>query len=334
MKLFSIVKDIDYKCIKILGIIFYRKKKSFDVTKRQVLYGLFSSSKYQDCTKYKILGIQIFKKKNKLNELLQLKKDIISSVDVIVKKRLATYALHQKTFAPFKNRHQNQSVVLVGAGPSVLNYIPVKNAYHLGLNRAFKFDKVHFDYLFAIDQSGICEYYDEFAKYENCIKFVGDQDNNINFQIPESYALSFDCLRYKTSVKLPSGRFAFDIDTEPLGNFCSVSLQAAQFLLYTNPKKIYLVGIDCNLASGGHFVGGVYDIASRGESLARNDIRSINDWKNLKKFAQMYYPDTQIISINPVGLKGVFKDIYTNENGEYVDENGFLLPEFEVLNAH
>jgi hypothetical protein len=33
-------------------------------------------------------------------------------------------------------------------------------------------------------------------------------------------------------------------------------------------------------------------------------------WKDLKKFAQIYYPDTEIISINPVGLKGLFTDVY------------------------
>lgn len=329
MKLFSIVNASKCKYIKILGITLYRKKIFHDVMKREVLYGLISSVATQNSKDYKIMGIKIYSSKNKY---LQIKNEIISAVDYIIKKRLSTYCLHQKTFLPFKNKHRGESVVLVGAGPSVLQYIPLKKTYHLGLNRAFKFDKVHFDYLFAIDQSGICEYYDEFASYPNCTKFVGDQDNGPNFQIPESYALSMDCLRYKTSVHLPSGRFAFDIDTEPLGNFCSVSLQAAQFLLYTNPKKIYLVGIDCNLATGGHFVGGVYDISSRGESLSVNDSRSINDWKNLKNFAETYYPDTEIISINPVGLKGVFKDIYTNENGEYVDENGIILENVELSN--
>ena len=36
----------------------------------------------------------------------------------------------------------------------------------------------------------------------------------------------------------------------------------------------------------------------------------IKNWKKLNFFANRYYPDTEIISINPVGLKGIFKDIY------------------------
>ena len=26
-----------------------------------------------------------------------------------------------------------------------------------------------------------------------------------------------------------------------------------------------------------------------------------------------FYPDTEIISINPIGLKGIFKDVYTED---------------------
>ena len=35
------------------------------------------------------------------------------------------------------------------------------------------------------------------------------------------------------------------------------------------------------------------------------------DWKKMKEFAELYYPDTEIISVNPVGLKGLFKDEFT-----------------------
>ena len=36
----------------------------------------------------------------------------------------------------------------------------------------------------------------------------------------------------------------------------------------------------------------------------------ISLWHQLKRFAQVFYPNTEIISINPVGLKGIFKDEY------------------------
>ena len=39
----------------------------------------------------------------------------------------------------------------------------------------------------------------------------------------------------------------------------------------------------------------------------------------LKDFVDDYYPDIKIISVNPVGLKGLFEDMYTKSKG-YKDE--------------
>ena len=40
----------------------------------------------------------------------------------------------------------------------------------------------------------------------------------------------------------------------------------------------------------------------------RHHIKHMDGWTKLKKFVQIYYPETKIISINPVGLKGVFDE--------------------------
>ena len=37
----------------------------------------------------------------------------------------------------------------------------------------------------------------------------------------------------------------------------------------------------------------------------------VKGYQEIKKFAEQLYPDTEIISINPVGLKGVFHNMYT-----------------------
>ena len=37
----------------------------------------------------------------------------------------------------------------------------------------------------------------------------------------------------------------------------------------------------------------------------------IEGYEKLKTFARRYYPDTELVSVNPVGLKGVFNDVYT-----------------------
>ena len=35
----------------------------------------------------------------------------------------------------------------------------------------------------------------------------------------------------------------------------------------------------------------------------------LSGWKMLPKFVKENYPEAQIVSVNPVGLKGVFEDI-------------------------
>ena len=35
------------------------------------------------------------------------------------------------------------------------------------------------------------------------------------------------------------------------------------------------------------------------------------EWNIIKKIAPVFYPETEIISVNPVGLKGMFHDVYT-----------------------
>ena len=258
--------------------------------------------------------------------------------DILIgtKRLITTAILHQKTFSEFKNSNFGKSIVMIGGGPTVNNFSLIKDAKYLALNRAITYDKVHFDYFFTIDVIGIKNYYDEIANYSNCIKFVGDQNMGKDFQIPENYipTIKGDVRRYKTTSWLYPCRFAYDIATEPLGNFCTVSLQAIQFILYTNPKKVYLAGIDCSSTSAGHFVGQTPDVSKRGENAKQNDNDAIIYWKKLKEFRDIYYPETEIISINPVGLKGVFKDIYTesylSEHPEIREELGNNI---EILNS-
>lgn len=36
----------------------------------------------------------------------------------------------------------------------------------------------------------------------------------------------------------------------------------------------------------------------------------IDMWKEAKEFAGIYYPDAKLCTVNPVGLKGLFEDLY------------------------
>ena len=48
----------------------------------------------------------------------------------------------------------------------------------------------------------------------------------------------------------------------------------------------------------------------------------IEGTEKLKNLRDRIYPDVEIISVNPMGLKGLFRDVYTDDAGEYVDEKG------------
>ena len=91
-----------------------------------------------------------------------------------------------------------------------------------------------------------------------------------------------------------------------------------QFLLYTNPRKVFLVGIDSSALGHFHNSQGTRDefknsISSRGQNLDKWAIETVSAWKELKEFAQIHYPETEIIWVNPVGLKVFFKDFYQDK---------------------
>lgn len=253
---------------------------------------------------FRILGVKFkFRKKQQNqgynNELLyKIQRTITASM------------LNQKTFSKYKNKYQGKSVVLVGCGPTLNKFKLIKDAIYVGTNRAFLYKDIQFNYLFTIDKVGIENYYEEFCNYapETCTKFIGDQNLGIKWQIPESIVARSRAKRYKTCVGISNSRFVVDIDSAPIGNFSSVTLQAIQFILFTNPSKIYLVGIDCTSGTNGHFIGDTNNCKHRNENLINIDRKQISDWKKLKEFVKLYYPETEIISINPVGLEGIFKD--------------------------
>lgn len=236
----------------------------------------------------------------------------------IIKVYTQASILHKETFKGYKDKYKGKEIVLCGAGPTLNKYIPIENTIHVGLNRVFLYNRVKFNYLFACDYRGIKHLKDEFASYgkDFCTKFIGYQDHCLDIDIPEAYTRTFDCKRFYTDCfRCPNSTFTVDITSAPLGNFNSIAFPALQFILYTNPSKIYIVG--CDVSADGHFSN--KKLTTEQIKLYKNDQIEINNllkkqWAEFKLFRDIYYPDTKIVSINPVGLKGLFdEDIYTNE---------------------
>ena len=126
--------------------------------------------------------------------------------------------------------------------------------------------------------------------------------------IPDSVALRHNAQRF---VSMPiwydneQRNFGYnpDIARMPLHGYSSSVFCALQFAFYTNPKKIYLYG--CDTSDAGHAYGANKKITSDNILLMKKE------WNIIKKIAPVFYPETEIISVNPVGLKGMFHDVYT-----------------------
>lgn len=228
---------------------------------------------------------------------------------------LSTAKLHAETFKGFKGAFKGRNVVILGAGPSLKQFKPIPEAIYIGLNRACSFKGVDLDYFFAIDNLGICKYYDDVAASQG-IKFIGDQGVGKDGQIPETIIakLGANVRRYRTDgghLDCEDSVFATDLETMPLGNFHSVAMQAFQFALYGEPDKIFLVGIDCS--ANGHFDNSDPQKELVGRHAPKQKVwadGAKRDWFLAKEFAATYYPKIEVISINPVGLAGLFEDIH------------------------
>ena len=250
----------------------------------------------------------------KINQIANDTSNLKHFINRIVERKLSVAELHKKTFTPFKNKHQNQEIVVIGTGPTAKLYTPLKDAIHLGVNHSFLLKNVKLDYFFIQDFYEKKDMIKDINNYQgnNCIKFYGlvveKHYNDMNHIVPESDSIVANALRYRTDWESISdywsdrisSEFAFDITTQALGDFCSVIFPSLQFALYTNPKRIYIVG--CDLTNN-HF----YD----NKTLHNYYNTYYPTWQKFKEFAQIYYPSTEIVSINPVGLKGMFKDIYS-----------------------
>lgn len=206
---------------------------------------------------------------------------------------------HQKTFSEFRGCHRGETVAVVGTGPSLTYYSPVVGAQHIGVNTAYRKENIKLDYYFLGHYiPDVCK---ELRGY-NFIKFFTYYD-----VFPEYIVEENNARRY--FINFPSKEIHADIEYYSLMGSGSIIFSAIQFALYTRPKRLLLIGCDCS--ANGHF-----DETDFSETNSSYNMHSavpiwIDGYKRLRQFVEHYYPDTEVISVNPVGLKGMFHDVYT-----------------------
>lgn len=208
---------------------------------------------------------------------------------------------HKASFAEFRNCHIGEDVALVATGPSMKYYTQIPCIPHIGVNAAFKSPNIKLDYYFTTDFESKNEWFFELKNYD-FVKFFGQYSTGVyrdRFQVSENLILENHARRFFQGA--PNEDIAIDIQFYPLMGFYSIAFQALHFAIYTNPRRIFLIGCDCS--SEGYFDGSA--------QLFANPPKWFKGYQKFKKFVERFYPETEIISVNPIGLRGVFRDVYT-----------------------
>ena len=249
-------------------------------------------------------------------------KNKLDKMEYLIAEQNELCAVNTKAFAEYRNCFRGKKVVLFATGPTSKFYTPIPEAIHIGVNFAWRREDIPLNFLFtqdmAINKPGQVQVEEGFDRVLERI-FIGKFSDGIgykNLEFSESFSLIRSNISRFFSISHNINQPMYqDICYHSLMDFCTIAHPALHFALFTYPKEIYLVG--CDTSRTGHFYNPDKQI--------QNDM-SIKDIKigyaRAKMFAKQYYPDTEIISINPVGLKGLFKDIYTDEYKESLSKGG------------
>jgi hypothetical protein len=234
--------------------------------------------------------------------------------------------INTRAFLEYRNAHRGKTVAILATGPSLKLYTPFNEVIHIGVNGAHRFDAVELDFYFSQDHRYHDKGYLQELESLHCPIFLGLCATTplCNMEPSESFSLHLDARRYFFDPS-PSCDLFPNISHHPLMDFFTVVFPALHFALYTNPAKIFLVG--CDVTSDGHFDGSICPDTS--EELEHYLIHRLIGYRRVRDFAAQWYPETEIVSVNPVNLRGLFSDYFTNtENGlPSQSESSMLLAE-------
>jgi len=251
--------------------------------------------------------------------LIIQKADYITDIVKEIAQLPEVVATNTAAFAEYENAFEGRDVVLLGTGPSLNKYKPIEGAIHVGLNRAYTFDKVKLDYLFAHDfwrkgwlegygEGALDSYIDDLKKLD-CKKFIGHACAYSFLDcisLPEKDYIGTDFTRYIHAYQVKSSVLHRDIKFYPTFDFGTVAHPAIHFALFAHPRRIYIVG--CDGVTRNSVVH--YDSSRKVSEMEFHSYKQMKiGWKKVKSFAEIHYPDVEIISINPGYLKGLFKDM-------------------------
>jgi len=200
--------------------------------------------------------------------------------------RLQPSAINARNVLPFRDRHTNQTGVLLCNGPTRdLVPIPVE-CVTLGLNNVVP--TRHVDYLFAFDkgQAGGSGWLHNQQAIDGAVcgiqKFYGFNRLAPNFGPPENSVAFAKAKRIEwTGTPTYKARpLVRDVGRYPFGSSSSAVFMTLQFALYAGFERLYVVGCD-----GGSTLGHNKNI--------------LREWVVAQEFVRSNYPNTEILLVNP-----------------------------------
>ena len=281
-----------------------------DVRKYLCALPFYKRVKKSGCEVRYFFGIPMYRRSQELAENLLRSIQRIESIERDIDTKLYAQSIHPDTFGAYLNCHTNQNVAVVACGPSVNYFNGLKDTIYVGVNRAFLIGKINLDYLFVQDDlEGEQEEANQYG-HGKCKKFYGiiphgrymrvQQDPNschirrislanVSLANAKQYILADSTYPY----------WPYDISKEAIKDWGGTVFSALQFILYTNPKRIYLIGCDCT--DDRHFYGGRKENFSSAKRF----------WLDFLEYKKREFPHIELVSVNPIGLRGLFRDVYS-----------------------
>ncbi len=222
--------------------------------------------------------------------------------------------VNSKAFEIYRNAYRGKDLAVVATGPTLKEYQFQEELIHIGVNFAPLRKDIKFDFLFLQELGDGRFDYERTQRIYSSVKdakiMLGKfsrRDPSYRNGIPEEFLESISNVeRYYVSTSSTTEPIRQDICRYPLTDCFSAVFPAIHFALFTYPRKLYLIG--CDVSGGNHFYAD--DEGEKGNWLVETADRLKLGYIKMKRFAELYYPETEIISINPVGLKGLFQDEY------------------------
>lgn len=246
---------------------------------------------------------------------IALHDEIVSAQDALAMQHEIA-ATNTAAFDEYKDAFRGRDVVVVASGATLEYYDPIPDAVHIGVNSVIRNDRIPHDIHFAQDFGGgggfehVLKLYDDGGVPPECKLFFGLLAHAPNGQMEpsESITARLGATRYFVNPGI-TRIIQRDIRFHPLMDFYTVVFPALHFALFTNPRRVYLAG--CDASYFGYF-DGTPQIGSE-EQIREYLANRLIGYRRVREFARTWYTETEIISVNPVNLAGLFTDVSTTD---------------------